>query len=212
MKVALSLGIQNFEIGAVPVGRRDIALDAEDQRAPLPVEAGLTAAERTEGADILQVQQLVGQRIGIVHASRHRPAKADMGAGIEPAPAVRTTIIGARAIGRGAVGARPPIGAELQHKALFEIEIVTRIGIAEIGQVAVRVEQQNQTLGLEGQIGPVSPFDAAADNGAQPRDIGFIRMIDILEIGIEIGEAAGGVAQQIAKGIAGPEFGRWPGD
>ena len=76
----------------------------------------------------------------------------------------------------------------------------------------MRVEQQNQTLGLEGQIGPVSPFDAAADNGAQPRDIGFIRMIDILEIGIEIGEAAGGVAQQIAKGIAGPKFGRWPGD
>ena len=212
MKGCLVLGDPELRIGAAPVGRRDIALDAEDQRAPLPVEAGLTAAERTEGADIGQVQRLVGQRIGIVHALHHRPAKADMGAGIEPAPAIRTTVIGARAIGRGAVGARPPIGAELQHEAVFEIEIVSGIGIAEIGQVAVRVEQQHQTLGLEGQIGPVSPFDAAADNGAKPRDIGFIRMIDILEIGIEIGEAAGGVAQQIAEGITGPQAGRSPGD
>jgi hypothetical protein len=63
--------------------------------------------------------------------------------------------------------ARPPIGAELKHESFFEIEIVSWIGMLETGKIAVRIEQQQETFGPEGQIGPVTPFDAAARDAAK---------------------------------------------
>jgi hypothetical protein len=68
----------------------------------------------------------------------------------------------------------------------------------------VRIEQQQETFGPEGQIGPIAPFDAAARDAAKRRDIGSIRVVDIFEIGVEISQSAGGVAEQIAIGIACP--------
>ena len=96
-----------------------------------------------------------------------------MGAGIKPAPAIGATIIGAHSISSGTVGARSPIGPELQHQAILEIEIVAWIGMSEICLVAVGIERHHETFGPEGEIGLVSPFDAAASDDPKRRDIGF---------------------------------------
>ena len=121
----------------VPVDSGDIALEAEQERAHLPVVADLAAAHETAVVELLEQnpgriggigRRRIGHAIADVDALRVEAAVAGVNAEVEAAPVVGRDRRGKGFLIPGFISstAKPPVGAEPEHETVIDREVVGR--------------------------------------------------------------------------------------
>src|SRR5688500_3384259 len=98
-----------------------------------------------------------------------------------------------------------PIGTEAGDEAVIDAEEVAGVALrADILDVGILIEEQEQPFQLEAQIPHCAPFHAEAGDTAEGVDLlrRAALVAGVVELGVDEGDAAGEVEQQVVLGPA----------